>query len=112
LGQSEFLGALNLPMFLAKKEVFEWLSQGQKTIDVRKGTLKPGEIAFFQSGSHALRLKIVKTESGRLTEILRLDNYKAVIPPAVQLGDAFDYLRGIYGDCDGVFTAYYVAPMS
>ena len=48
-----------MPLFLAKKEVFEWLSQGQKTIDVRKGTLKPGEIAFFQSGSHALRLKIV-----------------------------------------------------
>jgi hypothetical protein len=62
-----------------------------KTIDVRKGTIKPGEIGFFQSGLHALRLKIVKTESGRLIEILRLDNYKAVIPSVVQLGDAFDY---------------------
>jgi hypothetical protein len=66
-------------MFLAKKEVFEWLAQGQKTIDVRKGTLNLGEIAFFQSSLHSLRLKIVKTESGRLKEILRLDNYKAII---------------------------------
>jgi ASC-1-like (ASCH) protein len=98
-------------MFLVKKEVFEWLAQGQKTIEVRKGTPKRGEIASFQSGPHALRLKIIKTESGRLTEILRLDNYKAVIPSAVQLGNAFDYLRGIYGVCDWVFTAYYVEPM-
>jgi len=100
-----------LPLFLAKKEVFEWLAQGKKTIDVRKGNPKPGEIAFFQSGPHALRLKIVKKESGRLTEILRLDNYKAVIPFAVQLGDAVDYLRRIYGVGDVVFTAYYVAPL-
>jgi hypothetical protein len=98
-------------MFLAKKEVFNWLVQGQKTIDVRKGKPKPGEIAFFQSGPHELRLKIVKTESGRLTEILRLDNFKAVIPSAVQLEDALDYLRGVYSVCDGVFTAYYVEPL-
>jgi hypothetical protein len=102
---------MTLPMFLAKREVFEWIAKGQKTIDIRKGNLKSGEIAFFQSGPRALRLKIVKTESGRLTKILRLDNYKAVIPLAVQLGDAFDYLRGIYGVCDGVFTAYYVEPI-
>jgi ASC-1-like (ASCH) protein len=101
----------NLPLFLAKKEVFEWLAQGQKTIDVRKGDPKPGEIAVFQSGPRVLRLKIVKTESGWLTDILRLDNYKAVTPSAMALGDAVDYLRRIYGVCDGVFTAYYVAPL-
>jgi ASC-1-like (ASCH) protein len=102
----------NLPMFLAKKEVFKWLMQGQKTIDVRKGNPRPGEIAVFQSGPNALKLKIVKTESGPLSEILRLDNFKAVIPSAVQLDDAFDYLRAIYGVCNGVFTAYYVEPLS
>ena len=100
-----------MPLFFAKKEVFEWLAQGQKTIDVRKGNPQSGEVAFFQSGPHALRLKIVKKESGRLTEILRLDNYKAVIPSAMGLGDAVDYLRGIYGVYDGVFTAYYVKPL-
>jgi ASC-1-like (ASCH) protein len=102
----------DLPFFLAKKEVFEWLTQGKKTIDVRKGDSKPGEIAVFQSGPHALRLKIVKTESGRLTEVLRSDNFKQVIPSAVALGDAVDYLRGLYGGVyDGVFTAYYVVPL-
>ena len=96
-------------MFFAKKEVFQWLLQGQKTIDIRKGNPKLGEIAVFQSGSSILRLKIVKTECGHLTEILRLDNFKAVIPSAAILGDAIGYLWGIYGVNDGVFTAYYVA---
>jgi len=99
---------LNLPWFLAKKEVFVWLERGQKTIDIRKGNPKPGEIAVFQSGPRTLRLKILKTETGCLSEILRLDNFKAVIPSAVMLGDAVDYLQGIYGEVNGVFTAYYV----
>ena len=98
-----------MPLFFAKKEVFQWLLQGQKTIDIRKGNPKLGEIAVFQSGSSILRLKIVKTECGHLTEILRLDNFKAVIPSAAILGDAIGYLWGIYGVNDGVFTAYYVA---
>ena len=97
-----------MPWFLAKKEVFQWLLSGQKTIDVRKGIPKPGEIAVFQSGPSTLRLKIVKTECGSLSEILRSDNFKGVIPSAGGLGDAVDYLRRIYGVYNGVFTAYYV----
>jgi hypothetical protein len=98
-------------LFFAKKEVFKWLSQGQITIDVRKGKPKPGEIAVFQSGPNILRLKIVKTECGQLTDILRLDNFKAVIPSAEVLGDAVGYLREIYGVEGGAFTAYYVASL-
>ena len=98
-----------MPLFFAKKEVFQWLLQGQKTIDIRKGNPKLGEIAVFQSGSSILRLKIVKTECGQLTDILRLDNFMAVIPSAPVLEDAIGYLREIYGVNDGVFTAYYVA---
>jgi ASC-1-like (ASCH) protein len=100
-----------LPWFLAKKEVFEWLLSGQKTIDVRKGNLKPGEIAVFQSGPRTLRLRIVKTENGELLDILRLDNFKAIIPSALEFEDAVGYFTGIYGVCDGFFTAYYVEPL-
>ena len=100
-----------MPWFLAKKEVFQWLMSGQKTIDVRKGTPKPGEIAVFQSGRSALRLKVVKKEVGLFSEVLRLDNFKAVIPSALELEDAVGYLERIYGVCDGVFTAYYVEPL-
>lgn len=84
---------------------------GQKTIDVRKGNPKPGEIAVFQSGPNSLRLKVVKTEVGLLSEVLRLDNFKAVIPSALELEDAIVYLKRIYVICGGVFTAYYVEPL-
>jgi hypothetical protein len=97
-----------LPLFFAKKEVFQWLLQGQKTIDVRKGKPKTGEIAVFQSGSRILRLKILKMECGQLTDILRLDNFKTVIPSAAVLEDAVSYLREIYGINEKFFTAYYV----
>ena len=102
----------DLPLLYARKEVFNWLKQGKKTIDIRKGKPLRGENIVFQSGPHTLRVKIVKIESGRLDEILRLDNYKQVIPSAAGLCDAVDYLGFIYGVCDGVFTAYYVAPLS
>ena len=98
-------------MFFARKEVFEWLAQGKKTIDVRKGNPRDGDIAVFQSGPRTLRLRIVKKESGRLEEVLRLDNFRAVIPSALELDDAVDYLQRIYGISDGIFTAYYVEPL-
>jgi len=105
------LRVFNLPWFLAKKEVFHWLMCGQKTIDIRKGKPKSGNIAVFQSGLNVWRLKIVKTEVGLLSEILHLDNFRAVIPLALELEDVVSYLRRIYGACDGVFTAYYVEPL-
>jgi len=84
---------------------------GQKTIDIRKGKPKSGNIAVFQSGLNVWRLKIVKTEVGLLSEILHLDNFKSVIPSALELEEVVSYLRRIYGACDGVFTAYYVEPI-
>jgi hypothetical protein len=103
---------LNLPWFLAKREVFHWLMSGQKTIDIRKGRLKSGNIAVFQSGRNVWRMKIVKTEVGLLSEILLLGNFKAVIPSALKLEDVVNYLKSIYGACDGIFTAYYVEPLA
>ncbi len=101
-----------MPLLYARKEVFNWLKQGKKTIDIRKGKPQRGENIVFQSGPNTLRAKIVKMESGPLDKILRLDNYKQVIPSAVGLCDAVDYLRLIYGVCEGVFTAYYIEPLN
>lgn len=36
---------------MVKKEVFEWIKNGQKTIELRKGKAKKGDEAVFQRGS-------------------------------------------------------------
>ena len=98
-----------MPLFRAKKEVFEWIKQGRKTIDIRKGKPHRGEIAFFQSGPHSIKMKIIRKETGQLTDVVRQDNFRSVIPVARDLGEAVAYLCGIYGgDGGGVFTAYYL----
>jgi ASC-1-like (ASCH) protein len=99
-----------VPLFLAKKEVFDWLSQGLKTIDIRKGNPRNGDIAVFVCGSRRLLLKVVKIQSGGLMDLVRPDNYCKIIPTAVSVDDVVVYLRRIYGSVDGFFTAYTLAP--
>ena len=94
---------------MAKKEVFAWLKAGTKTIDVRKGNPRTGNVAFFQSGPNCLEMTIVKKETGLLREVIRQDNFKLIIPTALALKDAHEYLQTIYGSDVGVFTAYYLA---
>ena len=98
-----------MPVFRTKKEAFEWLKAGEKTIDVRKGDPSRGEIAVYLSGRKVLRMKITKREVGRLEEVVRSDNYRLVIPSAVTVEGAVAYLRQLYDVYDGIFTAYYVA---
>ena len=100
-----------MPVFRTKKEAFGWLLSGNKTIDVRKGNSLDGEFAVFLSGRNVLKMKITHRETGKLEEVVRSDNYRLVIPSALILDDAFDYLRGFYPGYDGVFSAYYVAPL-
>jgi ASC-1-like (ASCH) protein len=101
----------NLPLFRTKKEAFEWLTSGKKTIDVRKGKPYCGEVAVYLSGRKVLRMKVIERESGRLEEVLRSDNYQSVIPTALTVDEALSYLRKLYKGCEGVFTAYYVEPL-
>jgi len=100
-----------LPVFRTKKEAFEWLKTGEKTIDIRKGDPCRGEVAVYLSGRKVLRMKITKREMGRLEEVVRSDNYRLVIPSAVTVEGAVAYLRRLYDDYDGVFTAYYVVQL-
>jgi hypothetical protein len=98
-----------LPLLQTKKEVFIWLKEGKKTIDIRKGNPYRGDVAYFLSGPNKLQLMIVKKETGRLADLVRLDNFKRVIPCAETPADAIQYVQGLYGGYDGVFTAYYVS---
>lgn len=97
-----------MPLLLTRKEIFIWLKEGKKTVDIRKGKPRRGDIAYFVSGPNKLQLKIAKKETGCLSELLRSDNFRCVIPNVETLAEAVSYMRGLYGDYGGVFTAYYV----
>lgn len=98
-----------MPVFRTKKEAFEWLVSGKKTIDIRKGNSYRGEFAVYLSGRNVLKMKIIKKETGRLEDVVRLDNYRLIIPTALVLDEAIAYLRGLYFGYVGVFSAYYVS---
>jgi ASC-1-like (ASCH) protein len=100
-----------LPVFRTKKEAFEWLRTGKKTIDVRKGEPRNGEIAVYLSGRNILRMRITKRETGRIEQVVRPDNYRLVIPSATTVEEAVVYLRNLYEGYDGVFAAYHVSPL-
>ena len=109
-GKSLLSGETDLPLLWARKEVYAWIRASQKTIDVRKGKPHIGTVATIQCGKYpALRLQIVKRETGSLAQIITEDNFKFVIPTAKTLKDAIDYLRRIYGTEEGIFTAYHLA---
>ncbi len=84
-----------------------WIVIGRRTIEVRKGKAKKGDEAVFQYGRKILRGKITKREEGSLTEILRNDNYKNIIPTAKSPEMAVAYFKEMYGNIEGTFTAYY-----
>jgi len=97
-----------MPLFKTKKQFFKWIKSGLKTIEIRKGKAWKGNKAIFQSGPHILRLQIIKKEEGKLAEILRRDNYNAVIPAANSIEEAMEYFKKLYGTTEGIFTAYYL----
>lgn len=97
-----------MPLFWAKKEVFEWVRSGKKTIDIRKGKAFRGDIAVFQFGNQYVRLRISQKITGKLSEVISSENYTQVVPSARSVNEAFDYLHKIYGDYEGNFTAYYL----
>jgi hypothetical protein len=98
-----------LRLLLTKKDVFIGLKEGKKTIDVRKGKPYRGDVAYFFSGPYQMQLRIIKKETGRLTDLVHSDNFKSVIPCAETPVEAIRYLQRLYSDYEGVFTAYYVS---
>lgn len=90
----------------------EWLKQGLKTIDVRKGKPREGDRVLFVSGPQRLEMRIVGRQSGSLSELIREDNFKLVVPSAQSVEEAWAYLGRFYEDCEGEFTAYFVEPVN
>ena len=91
---------------MVKKEVFEWIRTGRKTIELRKGKAKSGDQAVFQCGRNILKGEIIRKEEGSLSTLLQSLNFKEIIPTANSVEDAESYIRKLYGTTDGTFTAY------
>ncbi len=98
-----------MPLLWVRKEIYHWLVEGKKTIDVRRGEPRAGDIAVFQCGPLNLRIQILKRETGLLEEIITAENFRQVIPIAEDRNAALTYLRELYAEGSGVFTAYYLA---
>ena len=75
--------------------------------ELRKGKAKKGNEAVFQCGRNIIRRKITKKEEGVLSEVLREDNFKRIIPIANSLLEAIEYVKKLYKTTEGIFTAYY-----
>jgi len=91
---------------MVKKEVFEWIQSGKKTIELRKGKAKSGDQAVFQCGRNILRGKIVRKVEGNLQTLLQSLSFKQIIPTATSIEEAEVYIKKLYGTADGTFTAY------
>ena len=91
---------------MVKKEVFEWIKTGRKTIELRKGRAKAGDEAVFQCGRNILRGKIVRRDEANLQTLLQGLDFKRLIPIANSVGEAKAYIEKLYGTTDGTFTAY------
>jgi ASC-1-like (ASCH) protein len=94
---------------MVKKEVFEWIQTGKKTIALRKGKAKSGDQAVFQCGRNILRGKIVRKDEEKLQTLLQSLNFKQIIPTAHSIEEAEAYIKKLYGKTDGTFTAYQFA---
>lgn len=92
---------------MVKREVFQWIRTGQKTIELRKGRAKAGDQAVFQCGRSLLRGKIVRKVEGTLSELLNDSSFKEIVPSATSVDEAKAYLKSLYGKTEGKFTAYY-----
>ncbi len=99
-----------MPLFLTRKEVYNWLKEGKKTIEIRKGKPSQGNTATFQTGKNHLRFTITKKETGKLTDLLTPNNYTQIIPTAQNRQQALNYIHQIYGTTQETYTAYHLTP--
>jgi ASC-1-like (ASCH) protein len=96
-----------MPAFLTKKQVFEWIKAGEKTIELRSGKCLNGDrIAFLNGQGQCVKGRILWKREGRLEDVLNADTYRKIVPTAKSLDDALAFVRHIYPVSDGTFTAY------
>lgn len=98
-----------MPLFPVKKQVFEWIRENKKTIEIREGKSKKGNEAVFRSGRNMVKRKIVESREGRLRYLLLRYGFKKVVPTAHTLEETLRFYETLGHDINGTFTAYVLA---
>ena len=96
-----------MPLFMVKRESFEWIRSGRKRVEVRKRRMERGVNAVFLCSKWMLKGKIVRKERGKLSDVVNGSNFRDVIPVAENLREALEYIERLYGKSEDEFTAYY-----
>ena len=96
-----------MPTFLTKKQVYDWVLTGEKTIELRKGKSQNGDrIAFLNSQRQCVKGRILRKREGKLEDVLNAATYRKIIPTAKTLDEAVEFIKQIYQTTEGTFTAY------
>jgi len=98
---------VSMPLFMVRKENFEWIRSGRKRIEVRRGRKMEGDEAVFLCSKWMLKGRIVRREQGKLLNIMDSSNFRDVIPAARSLKEAMSHIEKLYGTTKGTFTAYH-----
>jgi ASC-1-like (ASCH) protein len=101
------VGEFDVPAFLTKKQVYDWVLTGEKTIELRKGKSQNGErIAFLNGQRKCLKGRILRKCEGKLEDVLNVATYRKIIPTAKTLDEAVEFIRQLYQSTDSTFTTY------
>jgi ASC-1-like (ASCH) protein len=96
-----------MPAFLTKKQVFEWIRTGEKTIELRSGKCLNGDkIAFLNGQRQCVKGRILRKREGRFEDVLNADTFRKIVPTAKSLDEARAFVKQIYPLVNGTFTAY------
>ncbi len=96
-----------MPTFLTKKEVYDWIRNGEKTIELRSGKPMQGtNITFLNGRRQTVKARILRKREGKLEELLNVATYRKIVPTAGSLDEAIAFVKGIYPMTEGTFTAY------
>jgi ASC-1-like (ASCH) protein len=96
-----------MPAFLTKKQVFEWIKTGEKTIELRRGRSQNGDsIAFLNGQRESVKGRILRRREGKLEDVLNAATFRKIIPTAKSVDEAVAFVKQIYKSTDGTFTTY------
>jgi ASC-1-like (ASCH) protein len=96
-----------VPVFRIKKQVYNWIKSGEKTIELRRGISRHGDSILFLGGrGESIKVHILKKQEGKLEDLLNRTTYSKIVPPAKNLDEAFEFIKNIYPFTEGTFTTY------